>query len=414
LKEFNFNSSSSFVLRNRLIRYMLERKNNFTRECFEGFPEVCLRLGQKLFGEGKFNNAIDLFEAGERVDDKLGIETHDWKRSIAESYEGLMNERDDSDPAVLFFCQKAIECYRKIDDEEKAQKIEKRYEYFRGTQQFGKFSYEIDLTEFRNKCREIAQELCKEDSEKIISVLIADKSLLPRRKDMEKRAEDSSKNAILENIFPKTITDRYGHTAEYFSTEKEKRYFEILEQYAFSVQLEKQILINDIFIESIKKDKLNISTVINFFEKKSWYGKNITKRLPDNNTVIYNWLNLIAPSLNYYFIQMQVHILQPDYIPNFVLAMDSLSLKIEGLVRDICVCSGITTFYTTRDKQGREIVREKDINWLLREDPIKSLFDEDDLLFFNFLLIEKAGINLRHKIAHCLIDYSESLLSHKV
>jgi len=52
-------------------------------------------------------------------------------------------------------------------------------------------------------------------------------------------------------------------------------------------------------------------------------------------------------------------------------------------------------------------VREKDINWLLREDPIKKLFDEDDLLFFKFVLVEKAGLNLRHKIAHCLIDYSE-------
>jgi hypothetical protein len=29
------------------------------------------------------------------------------------------------------------------------------------------------------------------------------------------------------------------------------------------------------------------------------------------------------------------------------------------------------------------------------------------LLFFKFVLVEKAGLNLRHKIAHCLIDYSE-------
>ncbi|MEA2014831.1 MAG: DUF4209 domain-containing protein, partial [Thermodesulfobacteriota bacterium] len=47
-----------------------------------------------------------------------------------------------------------------------------------------------------------------------------------------------------------------------------------------------------------------------------------------------------------------------------------------------------------------------------REDPIKSLFDKDDLLFFKFVLIEKAGLNLRHKIAHCLIDYSEYNISY--
>ena len=90
---------------------------------------------------------------------------------------------------------------------------------------------------------------------------------------------------------------------------------------------------------------------------------------------------------------------------------DSLVLKIEGLVRDICGFSGVTTFYQAKDKQGRIVVREKDINWLLREEPIKSLFDEDDLLFVKFILIEKAGLNLRHKIAHCLIYHPEYNIS---
>jgi hypothetical protein len=116
---------------------------------------------------------------------------------------------------------------------------------------------------------------------------------------------------------------------------------------------------------------------------------------------------MIAPSINDYFNQLQAHFLESSYDPNLVLPIDSLVLKIEGLVRDICAISGITTFYLVRDKQGRGIVRERDINWLLRAEPIKKLFNEDDLLFFKFMLVEKAGLNLRHKVAHCLIDYSE-------
>lgn len=38
---------------------------------------------------------------------------------------------------------------------------------------------------------------------------------------------------------------------------------------------------------------------------------------------------------------------------------------------------------------------------------IKKLFDEDDLLFFRFLLVEKAGYNLRHKVAHSLMFFQE-------
>ena len=102
----------------------------------------------------------------------------------------------------------------------------------------------------------------------------------------------------------------------------------------------------------------------------------------------------------------------PNYSPNLVLSIDSLTLKIEGLIRDICQFSGVTTFYMTKDKKGRSIAREKDIHALLYEEPIKELFDEDDLLFLKFLLVEKAGYNLRHKVAHSLMLFQEYSINH--
>ncbi len=410
VKDFNFKSSSSFQIRLGLIKHMLEGKSNFPPEFFNSLPDICRGLAKEFFKKGEFHNAIDIFDVGEKVDSKLGLKTHDWNRSIAESYEGLINQRDESDPAVISFCQDAIEYYRKIGDKEKTQELEKKYEYFRGKVHFGTFSRKINLTGFVNQCKEIAQELSTKEPKQIISTLMLNKSLLPRYKDMDKNAEESSKKTVFLSTISAVITDQSGHTAEHFSTEDEKRYHGILQQYHYSMQLEKQILIDQIFIESVKNNKLNIDIVMSHFEKNSWYGKNITKSVP-GGTITYNWLNLIAPSLNDYFIQMQIYFSESTYVPNFILAMDSLVLKIEGLVRDICVFSGITTFYQTKDKQGRSIVREKDINWLLREDPIKTLFNEDDLLFFKYVLIEKAGLNLRHKIAHCLIDYSEYNIS---
>lgn len=412
VRKFNFESSSAFVMRAKLIRHMLKGKGKFPHDCFGGFPEICLDLGQRLFKEGRFHNAIAIFEVGGKVDNKLGLKTHDWNRSIAESYEELMNQRDESDFAVTSFCQNAIEYYKRIRDEKKIHELEKRYEQLRGKQQFHEFKQEIDITEHIKNCEEIAEKLCGEESERIISVLIHDKRLLPTYKDMEARAEEISKETVLTNIAPPvSVTDYYGHTAEHFTTYEEKKYYRIIEQYAIEIQLG-QILINEIFIKAIEKGKLNIYTIIEFLEKHSWYGKNIIKKIPQNKTITYNWLNMIAPSLNEYFNQIHAHFLKPEHIPNLVLAMDSLALKIEGLVRDICVFSGITTFFQTKDQRCRNIVREKDVNWLLREERIKTLFDEDDLLFFKFVLVEKAGLNLRHKIAHCLIDYSEYNISY--
>jgi len=407
VRQFNSESSSAFVMRAQLAKHMLEGKDNFPPECFDGFPEVYRDLAEKLFKEGKFHNAIDIYKAGEKIDNRLSLKTHDWLRSIAESYEGLMNQRQGSDPAAISFCQGALEYYNKIKDEKKVKELEKRYGELIGKQQFKTFSQDIELSEYRKKCEEIAGKITDESPESIISTLMMDKGIIPTYKSMEARAKEIGEQTVLLNIMPISITDGHGHTAEHFVTDDERKYFKILEQYAVEVNFGRQFLIYDIFLQAIKKDKINIYTVMDFFEKHSWYGKNITKKMPQGKTETYNWLNMLAPSLNEYFNQVNAHFLEPEYMPNFVLAMDSLILKIEGLVRDICTFSGIATFYPTKDKHGRSIVREKDINWLLREEPIKKLFDEDDLLFFKFVLVEKAGLNLRHKIAHCLIDYAE-------
>lgn len=407
VREFNFQSSSAFVMRARLISHMLEGKAKISPETYKEFSQICYDLGAKFFKDGDFHRAIDLFEVGEKVDNKLGAETHEWSRGIAESYEGLMNQRHESDLAAIHFCQKAMDYYRRLKEEKKVAELEKKYEELRGKQQFQKFTQEIDLTEYGKRCKEIAERLCGEEPEKVISVLINDKGLLPKLKDMEARAEEIAQKTGLSSIVPVSITDHRGHTAEHFSTDDERRYYRILEQYALEINLAKQFLVNEIFLKAVKTGKLNIHTVIDCFERRSWFGKNIRKRILGGQIITYNWLNMIAPGLNEYFNQMKAHFLEPAYEPNFVLAIDSLTLKIEGLIRDIFSLSGITTFYLAKDKQGRNIVREKDINWLLREEAVKKLFDEDDLLFFKFVLVEKAGLNLRHKIAHCLMDYSE-------
>jgi len=47
------------------------------------------------------------------------------------------------------------------------------------------------------------------------------------------------------------------------------------------------------------------------------------------------------------------------------------------------------------------------LNALLHEEKMKQIFDEDELFFFKFVLVEKAGYNLRHRIAHSLMLFSE-------
>jgi hypothetical protein len=92
--------------------------------------------------------------------------------------------------------------------------------------------------------------------------------------------------------------------------------------------------------------------------------------------------------------------------PNFILAIDSLTLKIEGIIRDFCEFSDITTFSSKREKSGI-IVRERDINALLHDTKLKDILGNDNILLLRFLLVEKRGYNLHHKVAHSLMTYWE-------
>ena len=348
-----------------------------------------------------------MLEIGEKVDKKLGKKTYDWRRQIAESYETLMKQAEkDNNLVAIHFCQIALENYKKIKDDGKIKELERKYSKLKTSTKYAEFKKDIDLSEHLKKCREIAEKIAQNRPEEIIKLLMLNKNLLPKYKDMEKVADEDSKQFIAQHLFPTEVIDQSGHTAQHFSDEDEKKYFGMLRQYDWELRLNKIHLINEIFFTAIRKNKLFVDILLSFLNKHSWYGKDLSKKLPNQKTIKYNWLNLIAPALNEYFIQMQYYF-DTNNLPNIVLSIDSITLKIEGLIRDICQFSGVTTFYTSRDSKGRSIVREKDIHALLYEEPMKELFDEDDLLFFKFLLVEKVGYNLRHKVAHSLMIFQE-------
>jgi len=356
--------------------------------------------------KSNIHGAVQMLELGEKVDAKLRKKTHDWRRRIAESYETLMRARE-KDLAAIHFCQLALENYRKIKDRKKIKELEKKYSELKDSMKLKEFKTKIDLTEHINKCREIAEKIVRNEPENIIKLLMLSKKLLPKYKDMEKIAEEHSKQFAIQHIIPTQIIDESGHTAQHFSDENEKKYYGVLRQYELELRLNKIFLINEIFSVAIRENKLSTGILLQFLNKYSWFGKDIPKRLTDNRIIQYNWLSLIAPALNEYFRQMNYYFLNPANYPNLVLSIDSLVLKIEGLLRDICKFAGVTTFYMKKDRKGRNIPREKDIGALLYEKPIKELFDEDDLLFFRFLLVEQAGYHLRHKIAHSLMLFQE-------
>ena len=389
-----------------LIQFALKPKNGFTKDDFNDLADVCWQMAESFATESMIE--ISFLTLGEEITRRLSKKSYKWIQRIAQNHEARMKLFEKHPHAAFNFCMKAIENYKKIGDEDKVKELERRYSELKDSMEFGTSRVDVDLTEIVKPCKELAKEIVKNATpEDIIRCLIWDKNLLPTYQEVEESLKERIKKSPTPYLLPKVVLDQNVNTAQYFDSQAERKYFDILSAYKLKLELLHVHLIKAVLFEAILAKKLNFNVLIDFITKYCWFGKDPSERLP-KNMAVNNWLELIAPALNQYFLQMNFFFADPKTnVPNFVLSIDSLTLKFEGLFRDLCQRFSIVTTYQKEDSSGRNIVQEKDLNVLLRQDAMRKLFDEDDLLFFKFLLIEKLGYNLRHRIAHSLMLFQE-------
>jgi hypothetical protein len=407
IHQYSYQSTSSFVIRHHLIEIMLRDNKLFISADYESLPSVSLTVSENLVNATNLHAAIDMLKLNIRIFERLGKDHREWAEKIAQHYEVLMLQAESQNNlASMTFCQQALKEYRKLGEQKKVEELEKKFVALKSSARLQKFETTIDLTEHIENCLSIAKKVSGRSGEEIIMLLMLDKSLLPRYEAMDKRAEKHEAEFVLQSIFGTEVMDQTGNPIQHFSTPEEKRYYNILNAYGMEINYSKIYLIDRIFLESTRAGKLIAPFLLDFLSKHSWFGKTLSKTVA-NNTTTYNWLNLLAPAIHEYFWQMGIYFDNPGYSPNFVLCIDSLVLKFEGLFRDICRLFGLSTSYFTKDNTGRDTVQEKDIHALLYEDKVKELFDKDDLLLFKAVLIEKAAYNLRHRVAHALLSFEE-------
>ena len=406
-----FSSETPFCAAD-LIEFMLKHRKGFTKEDFVGLEDFCRQKAES--SESDSWTAIKFLALGKRIDEKLDKQSYDWVRRIAQHYEKLLKQFDKAPHVALEYCMDAIENYQKIRDDRKVKELEKRYSEFKGAVDFTSSEVVIDITEIVKACKESAKQFVNHcTSDDIIRHFISGNGLLPTYQQIEESVKEQMKQTPTEHLLPKLIHDEKGNPTQRFDSDKEKENFDILSEYRRQLQFCNCHLIREVFFEAIRKNKLNCRVLMQFITEHCWYGKELSIQLPNNQTGQFNWIALIAPSLNEYFRQIDYFFADPTTnAPNFVLSLDSLTLKIEGLFRELCFLAGVGTSQQKQDWFNRNIVREKAITVLLRDDAIKKIIDRDDLLFFKFLLIEQLGFNLRNNIAHSLMPYQEYRLDY--
>lgn len=190
---FNFNpeSSSLFRLRADLVSLMLNEKKVFSQDDFAKINEMCFQFAKEL---KDFHNVITMYELGEKVDNRLGTTTYNWKKLIAESYENMMKSNLEKNKFVAIkFCQDALKYYGQLKDSEKIEELEKIYNELKDKVEFKEFKMELNLEQYIKDCEKKAKKIAQHSSEEIFSLLMWDKNLLPKHNEMKTLAEKTLK-----------------------------------------------------------------------------------------------------------------------------------------------------------------------------------------------------------------------------
>lgn len=351
--------------------------------------------GRKL-AESDSWGAIYTADISIRLARKMKKDTSDWLIFKAEQYENLAkNAEAKGNMAAVSFIEKAMEIYRGIKSEDNLQRLQLKYQQIRGEFEIGGTSFEID--DEKQRIHKFIEETVQHSSEKDIILTLLTTPMIASVNSIRQNSDESFEQTTLVNLLPTIIKDNNGNTIANFETDEERKNLVFIRSYEFNLQVTIQTLVH-IFIRALQEDKISRAGLIEFL-KETWIGEEIILGSFGENQNI-SHLKLIEPGISVLFEEMIKWNKDKSYLPNFVAATDSLVLKTEFLLREIASKLNVPTFKV--NPKNTKVIMEKLFDELLLD--LTPHLSEDDLYFIKFIMVEKAGYNLRNQIAHGLMN----------
>jgi hypothetical protein len=234
----------------------------------------------------------------------------------------------------------------------------------------------------------------------ILSFFAMDDGILVDPEENEQISRKTIKDSVV-HLFSTSVFDINTNFKDL--SESEKFDAQKLQNYSISHAIRCHSFFLKVFIDGIITGKLNYYKVFKFFETQTWYGvpynRPLTDKEIDRNAT---WLTMLAPSVQNLMAQFEMSVLMnTNRINNFILAIDSMTVKFEGALRAfIRFCGGNTT--TTKSEEFSEQLLDE----LLENEITKTYFTEKDIELFKYTFT-KSGRNLRNNVAHGFMHFSD-------
>lgn len=353
----------------------------------------------ELLAKSNLYDAVDALIFNDKIKQKVGLSIDDSLRQRAEIYEKIADSRK-NDIASIHFIELALDIYQKLKDETKIKEVMELYSERRNT---------IPLTEVSTEIPDVyiktIDNLIKEKIETCTEKELLDEFTMSPWYETNESIKALSKKVPggFMDTLPVSILDKHGNTVKKYSSEEAKFWNTYGFYFGFST-----LQMTKLFSAAIESGKLSYESVLDYLNK-TWLNDFIEiARNGEKLTVVP--LDTIKPGLKKIFEEFK-HT-EENYIHDYVTIIDSLTLKIEGLLRFFIKKLQIPTCAQRRSKDGFVIMEKlfDDIIADLKGTPEKPTgFDKNLLTMLKYVMTEKIGWNLRNEVAHSLLqieDYS--------
>jgi hypothetical protein len=322
---------------------------------------------------------------------KLNISSSEFHEKLGDYHISQLEKEKNKGFIAHHYYTNALEEYKKANNKEKIEQTAVLLEQAKKTIDLKKVSFELEdekynklLNQWWDSIKEKATQLIENGNSKdIYGYLILD-DLLP-------------KAAVLNEEIKPVMLDLVSTMTFDINKNVSKNKSGGINPYSIHIN---NFSINHIWLivsKGIKSGKISYDSLIDYLKNNSWYGQDYTYLDTNNETQGFNWIELLSPSVQSFFVQTEIDIKTNNHNPQgYILAIDSLVLKFEGLLRELSRMIGAQTIEIKENGTEERIGFDK----LLDNEKLKALIPEDDIAFFKFLFTSN-GMNLRNNVAHC-------------
>lgn len=362
------------------------------------FNEKCIHVLENVFNSSSQSVNDDIYSLALKYGTFLKLPVQHWHNLMGHFYYETAKKRKKGSPDFLIpeYYGKAIRYFELAKNEEMAAQLNKEFPKIKSENPLTTVQFNIPVSSESSIIMSMIERNLQEnieamDTEKLINFLSYEKTL------MCSSTETSNQEVFLQ--FAKKSNYDINNNFNHSQTQP------LINPFQLHLKLFTIKSVGHCLKYGIESNQLSFKLLIQHFETNSWFG---------NTEEGIRCLELLKPGINSFFNLFTNYLSSQDISRlEFVLPLDSLATKMEGVLRTFAQLNGInpTKVEDERTKGNGDVqTREIFIHELLSNEfpNFKSLFDKDEYQFFKTVYL-KDGYNIRNNIAHSfykLEDYT--------